>query len=325
MAKLRFGIIGAGRIAGAFAHGSSLSKSTEVVAVGSRNHTRAQAFAAERNIPRAHGSYQDLIDDHEVEAVYIATPNGVHKENTLAAARAGKHILCEKPFACSEKDAIEMFEAADKSGVVLLEGFPYRYQPQTQDVLRRVASGELGELRTVSAGFGFTLTKPDDPRWNPELGGGSLWDVGVYPISLIRALMGSRPSKVQASALFTELGVDRSASAVLTFPDGRSATMWCSFETPGLRRALVITSNGAVDFTYTNGTENANESCYQVLKGTDWRSGFERYEAAFGNGFSLEADGFASAVAGNPNLGTTPQESIDVAWIVEQILRSARA
>lgn len=322
MSRLRFGILGAGRIAGAFADGVRQSARAGVVAVGSRSKEKADAFAKQHEIERACGSYDELLAAPRVDAIYVATPNSVHKENVIAALRAGKHVLCEKPMATSEADAREMFEEAAKHKVVLLEGFPFRFQPQTIEVLRRIRVGEFGDIKTATAGFGFMLGNPTDVRWDACLGGGSLWDVGVYPISLLRAVFGQRPRGIRASARWAATGVDLSAHALFEYPDGRAASVWCSFETSSFRRAHVVGSIGLVDFSYTNSSDNAEASAYFVKFGAD--TALSRADAPFGNGFSLEADGFAAAVAGEPHTGATSEETIDNIATVEEILRVAR-
>ncbi len=168
MANLRFGILGTARIARGFAHSLRGAAGVEIVAVASRSADKAASFAREFQIERAHGSYDALLADAGVDAVYIPLPNSMHAEWTMRAARAGKHVLCEKPLATSAADARAMFACADACGVRLLEAFPYRMQPQTLAVRRLILDGALGELRLVRASFAFPLSGDDDIRLDPR-------------------------------------------------------------------------------------------------------------------------------------------------------------
>ncbi len=222
MPKMKLGVIGAGRIAAAFVKESPACELVEVVAIGSRSQEKANEFAARFSLSKSYGSYQALLDDPEIDAVYIATPNGEHKEWAIKAAQACKHILCEKPLAITVADAREMFQAAKKNGVVLIEAFPFRFQPQTLAVLERVRSGEIGEVVTFTGSFGFPMTDENNVRLEPDQGGGSIWDVGVYPINLARAVLGKPPVRVFAAAKMHPKGVDMSATVLLEYDDGRT-------------------------------------------------------------------------------------------------------
>ena len=186
--SLRIGILGAARIAGSFMVGAKAFPRASVVAVACRDRARGEAFAAKHDIART-CTYDELIADRSIDAIYNPLPNSLHAPWSIAAARAGKHVLCEKPIALSEPEAHTMFAAADAAGVVMLEAFPYMFQPQTLEIERRIAAGEIGEVRTMFAGFGFTMRGEhvnDDIRLDPALGGGALLDVGCYPVSLDR-------------------------------------------------------------------------------------------------------------------------------------------
>jgi D-xylose 1-dehydrogenase (NADP+, D-xylono-1,5-lactone-forming) len=315
------GVIGAGGIAKAFAGASKSCKSVQVTAIGSRDQSKADAFAAEFGLAKAYGSYRDLIQDPEIDAVYIATPNSVHTENAIAAAEAGQHILFGKPMATSPADAMQMFDAADENNVVLVEGFPFRFQRQTIEVLTRLAAGDFGNIVTIAAGFGFTLKDPLNPRWDPDLGGGAIWDVGVYPLNLVRAAMGSAPVRVSAAAKVTDLDVDITTSALLEYADGRAVTIWCSFESLQYRRAQIIASDAVVDFSYNNHFDDEPSSRYNVLT----KEGANQVSPGFGNGFALEAEAFARVVAEGAPEGTCRKETLDNTATAEAILRSARS
>ena len=229
MQPLRFGILGAASIAP-----SALIKparrsggAAAVVAVAARDPERAQAFAAAQGIPRALGSYEALVADPEVDVVYNPLPNGLHGRWTLAALAAGKHVLCEKPFAANAEEAAEVAAVADASDRVVMEAFHYRYHPLTTRVAAIVESGELGTLTEVTSSFSAPIWKPGDIRYDPQLAGGAVMDVGCYPISLLR-LLGGEPTTDDATALLTRRGVDRAMRARFTFPSGATGAMHCS-------------------------------------------------------------------------------------------------
>ncbi|HEX2687915.1 MAG TPA: Gfo/Idh/MocA family oxidoreductase, partial [Kofleriaceae bacterium] len=214
--SLRVGILGVAKIAGSFMVGAKASSRIEVVAVASRDRARGEAFARAHGIARA-CSYDELIAARDVDAIYNPLPNSLHAEWTIACARAGKHVLCEKPLATSEAEAQAMFAAADASGVVLVEAFPYMFQPQTLEIEQLIASGAIGDVRTMFAAFGFTIIDAGNIRLDARLGGGALMDAGCYPVSFVRQVFGCRPERVAATARWVG-GIDQTLAATLEFP-----------------------------------------------------------------------------------------------------------
>src|SRR5262245_35088487 len=267
MAQLSFGVLGTARIAEAFMHAASVSPRARVVAVGSRDSQTGRAFAERHGVARA-CSYDDVLADPDVDAVYIPLPNSMHAPWAIAAARAGKHVLCEKPLASDEAEAIAMFGAAEASGVVLLEAFPYHFQPQTLDVVRRVSAGEIGELRSIQASFGFTIANPGDIRFDPALAGGALMDAGCYPVSLVRLLVGRRPSRVTAVAHRAPSGVDLTLAATLEH-EHCFAQIACSMGTAVHRRAVIAGTAGAIETDYQNNTNRFAAPVNRIKHGTD--------------------------------------------------------
>jgi predicted dehydrogenase len=310
MSRIRMGVIGAGKIAAAFVKESRACELVEVVAIGSRSQYKADEFAAKFNLEKSYGSYQQLVGDPEIDIVYIATPNGEHKEWTVKAAKARKHILCEKPMALTVADVREMFEVAAAHGVVLIEAFPFRFQPQTIEVLNRIHSGDIGEVVTFTGCFGFPLTDMDNVRWELRQGGGSIWDVGVYPINLARAVFGKPPSRVYASGKMHSSGVDSTATVLLKYDDGRTASVWSSFETPVNRHARVAGSLGQIAYGHSNHHLEQSTAVY-VIRIDDEEAA--KVETGFANGFVLEADAMARLILGHTDgfHGTTEQETIE--------------
>ena len=226
--ELKWGILSTGAIARAFAIGLGQSRTGRLVAVGSRGDDTADAFGTDFGIPPAgrHGSYESLLDDANVEAVYVATPHPFHPEWAIKAAEAGKHVLCEKPFALNCPHATAMFEAAREQGVFMMEAFMYRCHPQVARLLEIIAAGELGEVKVIQAAFAFAGGSDLDSRLlNNALGGGGILDVGGYPISLCRLVAGAangmpfcEPVEVAGVGHVGTTGVDEYAAAVLKFP-----------------------------------------------------------------------------------------------------------
>ena len=226
---LRWGILSTGRIAGVFAQGVAASQNGRLVAVGSRALEPAEAFAATHGIARAHGSYEALLADSEVEAVYIATPHPQHAEWVIKAAEAGKHILCEKPLGLNHAEAMVMVQAAREHGVVLMEAFMYRCHPQTAKIVELIRSGALGTVGLVQAAFSFkTDYNPTSRLWANDAGGGGILDVGCYTVSMARLVAGAASGKpfldpvavTGAGVLHPESGADVYAAATLKFENG---------------------------------------------------------------------------------------------------------
>ncbi|HEV8488684.1 MAG TPA: Gfo/Idh/MocA family oxidoreductase [Candidatus Limnocylindrales bacterium] len=243
---IRWGILGPGMIAGRLLAGARRSSSAEVVAVGSRAPERAAQFAERYAIPTAHGSYEDLVADPRVEAVYIALPNGLHHPWTIRALAAGKHVLCEKPYSSDPADVEAAFDAADAAGLVLSEGFMWRHHPQV--ALLRSILPELGEIQAIRATFSFVLDEPANIRNRPDLDGGSLMDVGCYCISGARLVAGEEPELAFGVARTGPSGVDERFTGVLRFPGGIVAEFTCGF-TADHRGLEVIGAAGSVRLT----------------------------------------------------------------------------
>ncbi len=231
--KVSWGILGCAGIAGRALipaiHGASNAR---LLGIASRDPRKAKEWAAQFDIPKAYGEYAALLADPDIDAVYIPLPNHLHREWTVRAAREGKHILCEKPMAMNAAEARKMAAAAAKAGVLLMEAFMYRFHPRMERALRLLASGAVGEVRSVRSVFTFLFdTSSDDYRWRPEFGGGSLYDVGCYPVSTARLVFGVEPVSVFARArLHPKHRVDTETELLLEFPGERFASLACGFE-----------------------------------------------------------------------------------------------
>ena len=229
------------RILAAAASGGGVS----VVAVGSRDLERAEAYARDHGLERAHGSYDALLADEEVDAVYVSLPNGLHHEWTLRALRAGKHVLCEKPYSRHPAEVEEAFALAEGSGLVLTEAFMYRHHPQTDLVAGLVRDGAIGRPRLLRAAFSFVLPSLEDVRADPALDGGSLMDLGCYCVSAIR-LLGGEPESVVGEQVLGPTGVDMSFEGELQLPGGAVGSFRCSFLDPQHQALEVVGEEGTL-------------------------------------------------------------------------------
>ncbi len=323
---MRWGILGPGRIARAFLTGLARSRTETAVAVGSRDVGRAKAVAADLAVPRAYGSYDDLLADGEVEAVYIALPNALHAEWSDAAARAGKHVLCEKPLGRSAAEVERMFGTAHGHGVVLMEAFMYRFHPRTLRLAELVTAGEVGQVRLVRGAFGFTVTDASNVRLSAELAGGALMDVGCYPVSVARMLAG-RPTRVSAVARWAPTGVDETLAGTLEHADAALSQVSCSLTTSHHQVVQVVGTGGVVDVPQAF-TPPADRPSKLVL--TRGVRGGEPEELTFEpiDQYTAEAEGFARLVAaGRDAVGlprVSPVESLDNAATIDALLRGAR-
>jgi D-xylose 1-dehydrogenase (NADP+, D-xylono-1,5-lactone-forming) len=322
---LRVGILGAANIARAFVSGVRPSSRVVVVAVASRSADKAERFARETGVARSHGTYEELLSDPAVDAIYNPLPNSMHAEWSIRACEAGKHVLCEKPLCTTGADALAMFEAARRNGVHLVEGYPYRAQPQTLQLLELISSGCVGKLQLIQASFGFTLAPGPNIRIEAPLGGGALMDAGTYPVSLVRMVAKERPSRVSAVAEWVH-GVDQALAATIEFKSGLLAQISCSFRTSMHRHALIAGTDGIVQTTFLNHPPLGRPAELLLKRGVPADKDFETLHATPMNGFLAEAESFAALAQGTgPWNGPSPDESIDIAVTLQAMLQSARS
>ncbi len=218
----------------------------QLYGVASRDVERVQAYASQWHIPHTYSSYEAMLDDPQVDAVYISLPNHLHVEWTVKAAAAGKHVLCEKPLALNPQDVDTVIAAAKKYNVVVMEAFMYRHAPRTLKVRELVEAGRLGKIEHFSGHYSFVLERPGNYRWLPEAGGGSVWDVGCYPVSYARMVMGRNPVEVIGKAQWIAPGADFSMNGILTYADGATAQIFSSFGLPVSMRADAFGTQGSL-------------------------------------------------------------------------------
>jgi len=249
MTKLRWGLLSTANINRRLIPVIRASDRGRLVAVASRNQARADEYAREWEIPIAFGSYQAMLDSDQVDVVYISLPNHLHAEWSIRAMQAGKHVLCEKPLAISVDEVDRMIAASRSSGKVLAEAFMYLHHPQTIIANRWLSDGNLGEICSLQSSFTFKITDPGNVRLIPEYGGGCLWDVGIYPVSLAMTMLGGSPEWVAGSQWIGESGVDEHFSGLLTFPGNRQAQIVSSFRSPFYSHADILGTRGRLEFT----------------------------------------------------------------------------
>jgi D-xylose 1-dehydrogenase (NADP+, D-xylono-1,5-lactone-forming) len=242
-ALLRLGLLSTARINSAIIAAAAATDRVEIGAVGSRDAARAAEYAREHGISRAHGSYEELLADPELDAVYISLPNALHHEWTLRALDAGKHVLCEKPYSRRPEEVEEAFARAGERGLVLMEAFMYRHHPQTLRVAELLAGGEIGQPRLLKAAFTFELGDLEDVRARPELDGGALMDVGCYCVSGLRLLAGE-PEEASGEQLVGPTGVDMSFRGALRFPSGAVGVFRSSFQVERGQELEVVGETG---------------------------------------------------------------------------------
>ena len=317
MGLVRYGFLTTARINDALLEGIRRTPLAEVVAVASRDRGRAETYAAERGIARAHGGYEDLLADPDVDVVYIALPNALHVEWTIRALEAGKHVLCEKPLSTDPAEAARAFDAADRAERLLMEGFMYRHQPQVKKLKELVEAGAIGELKLVRAQFSFTLTRIEDVRWLRDLGGGSLLDVGCYCVNLLRHVAGE-PEVVFGTRVLAEAGVDLRFAAAMAFPGGVLGHFDCGFDVPLRHEAEIVGSAGALMLAPAF---SVDEGVLELRRGDT----VERVDVPPTHRYALQVENFSRAVLGEEPPLLDAAESIAQAGVLGALLRSAES
>jgi len=317
---VRIGILGAARIAPmALVNPAKRNSEVAVTAVAARDAGRAQAFADKHGIPTVHESYDALVGDPDIDAIYNPLPNSLHGRWTGAALAAGKHVLCEKPFAANATEAREIAALADESGRVVMEAFHYRYHPLTLRIAEIIASGELGKLTRVEATLCYPLPKFSDIRYDYALAGGATMDAGCYTVDMARTFGGETPEVVSAQAKLHNPKVDRAMTAELRFPSGHTGRVHCS-----LWSADVLRMSARV--TGERGHLHAiNPPMPQLGHWLSVRSEGGRRTERFGRrtSYAYQLDAFAAAVLRNEPVKTRPQDAIENMIVVDAIYRAA--
>lgn len=325
--RLRWGVLSTASIARKkWIPGARQSPRSGVVAIASRDGAAARAAASELGIPRAHDSYEGLLADPDVDAVYIPLPNHLHLEWTLAAARAGKHVLCEKPLALTAADAERMVEACEAGGVRLMEAFMYRLHPSWRAVRELVASGRIGRLQTVQSWFSYYNDDAANIRNIRAAGGGALYDIGCYSVNLSRMLFGEEPDRVQAQLRREPAdGVDVLTSAMLGFPGGGTATFTCAIRSETDQRVHVYGTEGHISIGIPFNIPPDRPTHVFVTHGGQppVAPNVERLTFEVADPYGVEAEAFAAAVLDGTPLPIEPADAVANLRVIERILAVA--
>jgi predicted dehydrogenase len=320
MEAVRIGCLGAARIApAALVKPAATNPGTVCAAVAARDPSRARAFATKHHIAKVHESYEALLADDELDAIYNPLPNGLHGLWTRRALEAGKHVLCEKPFTANAKEAQEVAAAAAGSGLVVMEAFHWRYHPLATRMIEVIASGDLGSVQRIEAALCFPLPLFNDIRYQLALAGGALMDAGCYPVSMVRTLAGAEPTVVRASAKLRSPGVDRRMEAELAFDDGRTGSILTSMWSTTLLRLHVKVVGSEATMRVFNPT---TPHMFNRLSVTGARG--RRHERVAGGptyGYQLEA--FRAAVQEGQPVLTPPSDSVANMTVIDAIYRAA--
>jgi len=312
---VRWGILSTADINRVVIPPAHASPKVDLVAVASRDQARADAYAREWRIPRAYGSYEALLEDDDVEAVYISLPNSLHVPWSIRALEAGKHVLCEKPLARTAADAEDAFDRAEHAGRLLTEAFMWRHTPQTRRLTELVAEGAIGRLRLVRAAFSFFLDNSENVRLLADLDGGALMDVGCYCVSGARLLAGE-PERVHGEQTLGPGGIDVAFAGTLRFPDDVVAQIDCGFVLPSRDELEAVGEEGSL---FLDDPWHARRPVIELRRGGE----VERIEVERVDSYHAELENLSDAIRGRgePLLGR--EDAVGNARVIEGLYRSA--
>ena len=319
---LRWGVLGAGGIlSGAMGGAITAAAGADWTVIGSRSEQRARAMAERFGVPRACGSYDEVIGSDDVDAVYVALANDAHLPWTVAALEAGKHVLCEKPLGMSAAEVERMQAAAAASRRLLVEASWYRWHPRVRLAQQVLALGELGPVRHVAATFTFAGVPADNYRLDPALGGGALYDVGCYAISAALWAFGSPPREVSARCRLGPTGVDLTSEVLIDF-DGGTAEVRASIDEPGVQRLVITTERGELELpepTYTAWLTHHTELWVSDGTTTERRPGGEA------DAYRIMVEEFSSVAGGGSGWVLPLEESLSCARVIDAAFESSAA
>lgn len=312
---VRWGIMSTARINRLFLAGASEASDVEILAVGSRTSRQAERFAEEFGIERAHGSYEALLADPDIEVVYIPLPNSLHTEFAVRSLRAGKHVLCEKPLSRRASEVAATFDVAEREGRLLMEAFMYRHNPQTSRLMALIAEGRIGRVRIIRAAFGFFLADSADVRLSAQLDGGALMDVGCYCVNAARMIAGE-PERVSAEQVIGGGGVDVTFAATMRFSGGVLAHFDAGLELVANDELEVIGEEGSL---FLDDPWHCRNPVIEFRHG----GAVERFELAPADSYRLEAENMSAAVRGEAPLLLDRSDAVGQARAIEALYRSA--
>ncbi len=325
MRKLRWGVLGAAKIATVkVIPAMQAGQLTEITAIASRDRSKADAAAQELGIPKAYGSYEELLADPEIDAIYNPLPNHLHVPWSIRAAEAGKHVLCEKPIAMSVQETRELIAARDRTGVTIGEAFMVQVHPQWERAISLVRGGRIGTLRAMTGNFGYFNPNPENIRNIPAYGGGGLMDIGCYPIKTSRMIFGEEPKRA-AGVIFRDpvLGTDTLTSAVLEYPSGQ-CVFTCSTQMVPSQSVQIFGTTGRIDFEIPFNAVPGRVSRIRIDDGSDITGAHIKIEEfAPCDQYTLQGDRFSRAVLDGTPPPVPLEDSIANMAVIEAIVRSA--
>lgn len=301
-------------------------KGIAIAAIASRDLARAQVAATQLGIPRAYGTYEELLADPEVEAVYNPLPNHLHVPVTLQALAAGKHVLCEKPIAMNAQEAAQLTEAAQKSGKLVAEAFMVRFHPQWQRARELVKSGRLGEVRLVSSVFTYFLDDPENVRNQAEIGGGGLYDIGCYPIVTARYLFGAEPIRVTAAIdRDPTFKTDRLTSAIAEFPGGRHLVFGCATQLVPRQHVQILGTKARAEVMIPFNAPPNQPTILRIDDGSDLTGANITAETiAACDQYTLQGEVFSAAIRGGPKLEFGLEDAVLNMRVIDAMFRAAK-
>jgi predicted dehydrogenase len=322
-AKVRWGVLGAARIAVTqVIPAIQQSAWSEVVAIASRQLRQAETTAGLLGIPKAYGSYEELLADPDVEAIYNPLPNHLHVPWSIKAVEAGKHVLCEKPISLTASEARQLLAARDLSGMKIAEAFMVRTHPQwlaTRDLIR---DGRIGELRSIAGFFSYFNRNPKNIRNNPEYGGGALMDIGCYPINTSRFILGEEPLRVVALIeRDPEMKIDRLTSALLEFPSAQ-AIFTCSTQLVPYQRMQFVGTRGRIEVEIPFNAPSDRPCRIYIDHGPN-AGGVESREFPLCNQYTIQADLFSRAIREGGDVAVPVEDAVKNMTVIDALLRSA--
>ncbi len=325
--KIRWGILGAANIAvKKVIPAMQAAENCEIVAIASRDFEKAKRIANDLTIPKFYGSYDELLADSEIDAVYIPLPNHLHLEWTTKAANAGKHVLCEKPLGMNAAEVVEMIAVRDKTGVKIQEAFMVRTHPAWVAVRDLVKSGRIGDVKAITMFFSYSNFDKANIRNKLEAGGGALMDIGCYCVNLSRFIFDDEPGRV--SSLITrdsETGIDKLTSAMLDFPHGH-ATFTCSTQLVPYQRMQILGAKGRIEIEIPVNSPTDTPTRIFIDDGSDfYGKGIETIEFAAANQFTIQGELFSKAILENSNQTISLEDSLKNMRAIDAVFRSAES
>jgi len=314
---MRLGLLSTADINRKVIPGARASEKVDIVAVASRDRARAEAYAKQWEIERAYGSYEALLDDPEIDAVYISLPNTMHREWSIRSVEAGKHVICEKPFSRRPEDVEAAYDAAERMGRLLTEAFMYRHNPQTEKLVELARSGTVGEIRVVRSAFSYSLYDTENIRLRTDVDGGSLMDVGCYCVNGSR-LLGGEPHSVSGQAYIGPSGTDWVFTGAMRFAGDVHALFDCGTCLPNRDELEVIGTEGSL---FLDDPWHCNVPVIEIRRD----GGVERVELDAVDSYRLELENLADAIAGEAPLLLGREDALGQARTIDGLFRSAES